>query len=643
MKQFMRIREKALGFMDTMNRFPLTIFLLFIAVLTYIAIINGDDQPRLSYLLISLLLGASIYSVFQLVYESFFSQRKQRFLLMGITILLSFLYYLVIQQIDWKIDTVIRTTVIFFLLLVLFLWIPSIKSGINFNQSFMAVFKAFFTSVFFQGVLFLGVAIILAAVDGLITPVNEKAYLYAAIIIFVLLAPFHFLTNIPLYSRSKFKKEEKTTGIHEENTNEEEAISGEVIAKEANIEETIVKEANSKEVNMKKMDSKEMIAEESNYVYNSQDLLRLTSPTKFLEALVSYVFIPITSVFTIILLIYILMNITGDFWKDNLMEPLLVSYSIIVLIVYLLASTMSNAFSKYFRMIFPKILIPVVLFQTIASVLKIEEVGVTYGRYYVIMFGVFATVVGILFSIKPVEKNGLIAPILIALSVISILPFTNAFTISRISQVNRLVNVLEQNNMLVNDIIVPNSSVSEKHRKIIVSAVDYLDQMGDSKEIIWLNQYSKTHNFAETFGFDPYGQVQNNSEYVMIIRDTSEPIPIEGYDFMASTFVYSYNTEEVTYQFEKNGLEYSLQVKQNASPILVVYQGNTEINRFELKEIFQKYEGNIQESMVDTKDLTYTKENELSAITVVANNININVWGDRRDEQAEIYILVDIK
>ena len=57
-------------------------------------------------------------------------------------------------------------------------------------------------------------------------------------------------------------------------------------------------------------------------------------PSKFLEGLISYIIIPITAIFTVILLLYVIMNITGDFWKDNLMEPLLVTFSITVIVVY---------------------------------------------------------------------------------------------------------------------------------------------------------------------------------------------------------------------------------------------------------------------------------------------------------------------
>ena len=96
---------------------------------------------------------------------------------------------------------------------------------------------------------------------------------------------------------------------------------------------------------------------------------------RFFEVLISYVIIPLIAVFTIILLIYIVQNIGGEFWTDNLLEPMIVSYSITIIVVYLLASEIENKFTVLFRRILPKILIPIVIFQVISSLLSLSKTG----------------------------------------------------------------------------------------------------------------------------------------------------------------------------------------------------------------------------------------------------------------------------
>ena len=134
------------------------------------------------------------------------------------------------------------------------------------------------------------------------------------------------------------------------------------------------------------------------------------------------ILIPLVAVFTFILLVYILLNVRGEFWTNNLMEPLLVAYSSMGLLVLFLAGRVKNAFTRAYINLFPKVLIPLVLFQLIASVMVIPEVGLTYGRYFVLLYGVFAVAAGILGSVFLERKNHWIAGLLIVCMLISVIP-----------------------------------------------------------------------------------------------------------------------------------------------------------------------------------------------------------------------------
>lgn len=70
---------------------------------------------------------------------------------------------------------------------------------------------------------------------------------------------------------------------------------------------------------------------------------------KFLEILLSYILIPLLAVFTLIIVLYIVKNINGQFWTDNLLEPMLVSYAITVILLYILVSDIDNKFTIMFQ------------------------------------------------------------------------------------------------------------------------------------------------------------------------------------------------------------------------------------------------------------------------------------------------------
>jgi len=578
---------------DTILRFPLTIVLLVAAsIMNVISTSNvnyvtvGSTQNELfSKLFVAFLLGALVSVVGQMTFERFFKEQAIRYVYMGSGVLSSLVYYIAIKKANLvDVELGIRTIVIFFILIILFIWIPVINNRYHFNQSFMAVFKAFFTSIFFTGVLYLGIAMLLGAINLLITKLNGQIYLHSATIIFVILAPIYLLSLIPNY----YKEDE-----------------------------------------------------------DSEHINRLLSPSKFLEALISYIIIPITIAFTAILLIYIVMNITGEFWTDNLMEPLLVAYSLTVIVVYLLTCCLQSAIAKYFRLIFPKILIPVVLFQTVASVLKINEVGVTYGRYYVILFGVFAIIVGVLFSILPLRKNGIIAPILIALSLVAIIPPVDAFTVSTSIQVSRLKEALQRNDILKDDKIIGNKNVALKDQNIISSSITYLDQMNDTKRIKWLTAYTNSNNFKETFGFDQYGGNSNNNyKYINVSRDENTPISVDGYDYLVRKNLNSKDENVIVSNFKQDGKEYSIKVtgEQNNRQIVLEQNGQIVVS-FELNQIIAKFKDSSEKSPVSSEEVTFTSENNAAVLTLIANNININEYEneDNKELFVDLYILLDIK
>jgi hypothetical protein len=341
------------------------------------------------------------------------------------------------------------------------------------------------------------------------------------------------------------------------------------------------------------------------------------------------------------------MNIRGAFWTGNLMEPMLVSYSITVLLVYILSSTLLHPFAVYFRKIFPKVLIPIVLFQTVSSCLKITTEGITYDRYYVILFGIFATTVGIIFCMVPTHRNGIIAPILIALALISIIPPVDAFTVSRANQTKCLEQALVRNQMLNGNNIVPNKELSEKDKSTIIKSVQYLDSMGDTRKVSFLSGYLASSDFEKTFGFAQYDSQDNHYQSFYYGRDINDPIPIAGYDAMVQLNIYTQSPETGKHRFTVNDQEYSIWVDNTDQKNLYLILENAsgqEILRYEFNQLYQGKESNNQDKQqLSTKEMTFTTENDQAVITLVANSISFSSWQQGSDKSAELIVLIKIK
>jgi hypothetical protein len=595
MKWMRKLQDRLTGLTNAITRFPLTTLFLLAAAITIAYSVNVEKSQ--TKFILTFIIGAFLSAVLQVAYERFYTNFSVRVGLMGIGVVLTAGYYLIIRPAaEMTMEVEIRTVVALFALLMAFIWVPVIKRTISFNSSFMIAFKSFFISLFFSGVIFAGLSIIIGAFDVLIVDIDYKAYPHAGNIIFTLFAPLYFLSLIPIFTGAKDK-----SATDDEKIRKEEIISAAAYC------------------------------------------------PKFLQILISYIVIPLIAVFTLILVIYIIKNIGGDFWTDNLLEPMLVSYAVAVILVYILASDIENKFTSLFRKVFPKLLVPIVLFQITSSVLSLTETGVTHTRYFVILFGIYAAAAGVLLSIIPVRKNGVIAAMLIVFSAVSIVPPVDAFTVSRNSQINRIENVLEKNKMLVNNKVTPNESIPDKDKKTITEVIYYLDTMGYTKKIAWLPKDFKVYDdFFDTFGFkEYYGPAENVVEEPIFVNlNPSTPISIIGYDTFVQTNISSYdkqNNRKIC-DLEKDGKTYTLisDYNKNRFEIKIKGENGSDLFSFNTKDILDKFE-NYQgtKGQISAKEATFTAENDHAKLTIVVQNLNIEKRNNQYD--ASFYVFVHMK
>lgn len=345
---------------------------------------------------------------------------------------------------------------------------------------------------------------------------------------------------------------------------------------------------------------------------------------RFLERLLVYVVIPLVAIYTFVLVAYVLINIGGEFWTNNLLESLLVSYAIIVILVYLLVCNIEHKYSQLFQKIFPKIMLVVVLFQTVASILRIQDLGMTHGRYYVIMFGIFASVAAIIFSFFAKEKSGWIAPVLIVLSLISVSPVVDAFSVARRSQENLLEDKLEKNAMLVNGDIVPKADIPAEDKVVITRSVEYLTVWGDEEQISLLpDEFDIYSDFREVFGFNmTYSdspEEKPTARYVYYNWEKSPVVPLEEADYLVKTNLYM--EEIMEYQLNDT---YKLIKEDNTNLVLEDVSGD-EVIRFNMTDLFEKAlnEGSEtnkgNEATLET--MLETQENDQVKMTVVIQQL----------------------
>src|SRR5690625_18974 len=505
-------------------RFPFT--MIFIILLTLWQLLNEEVFFTFEPTFLLLVAGILLSTTSQLLYEHMFrEQSKMRWILYGAVILFVVLYNLYLSfsysQIDgsWSFYSIpgIRTMILYFVTIILFIWVPTIRTKYRFSDTFLVAFKAYFGAAFFSVILFLGIFFTLLLFELLFFSLETNWFSYSSTLVFCLFAPTLFLTFIPeYYTEERFVEEDVRAP--------DEAIQ----------------------------------------------------MPKFLHHLISYILIPVMAVLTAIIVLYILTNIAGRFFEENILEGLLLNYAINGWILLILTDTMDNVIVRWFKRIFPIALIFVVLLQMYSTFLQIQEVGVTHGRYIILLFGVGSIISGIWYLVK--ENRLRILPIVAMITgLIALVPPFDAMSVSVNQQRGRINEILERHDMMVDaDYVIPNPNVPEHDQEKIYESLDYLSEINALNQLEWL---PKEYYYQEGvyLGFetedDSIGsgnrrhRAEVNQTDVTIENQENIQVPIEGFEQFLHLNVGS-EINDYRQTIELNGEEYEVEVSTDEDLIV---------------------------------------------------------------------------
>jgi len=466
------------GLFKAVSRFPLTVFCLGCATILVCYMISLHKDPGLfiQKLMFTFLLGAFLGVAAQFSCERFKRLQEMRLAVYLISALLTLGYYLIllpVPSITYAVTA--RTLVAVFAMFCTFIWVPSFRSKADFNSIALTHSKMAFTSVLYAAVLSAGCSSIIAAIDTLLFKVNQDAYPYTLAIIWIFFATLYYLSLLP----------------HFNSTDEG--------------EQSYARQAAS-------------------------------CPRSF-EVLIAYIAIPLVAAFSLVLVAYLMKIIFTLQWPSGQLGPMILAYSAAGLLVFILASLLENRFATAYRKIFPKALILMVVMQLISVAIRLKAYGVTESRYYIILFGVFSLACGIILSLKPVTKNGMIALLAAGFAIFSVIPPVDVFTVSRFSQITRLENMLYIEGVLVDGKIIPKEDVTLELRQEATSILNYLERRNYLQYINWLPSDFKTQNdkMKGTFGFETAYEARDNSQYFSTSLDMQKPLSISGYDMLINT------------------------------------------------------------------------------------------------------------
>lgn len=498
---FIKIAGKDLS--RAIIRFPVTVLCLagITAISCYLIFINGTPPLVLEKSLLTFAVAAVLTLAAQFAAESIQRLGTLRMAAYAVSILLAAGFFLLL----WPAPSIgpeigVRSAVTVFALVCAVLWLPSVQGRTDFNRVALIHFKAVFTSVLYAAVLSGGIAAILAAVDILLFNVDSDVYLYMLSFVWFFFAGVCDLSLLPEFGSAPDAEREERAGKY----------------------------------------------------------------PRFLEILVSYIAIPLMGAYTAVLAAYFVKILITHKWPSGQLGPLVLAYSAVGLLLFVLVSLPQNRFAVWYRRLFPKALIPVVILQLVSVGIRLRAYGVTESRYYLALFGVFSIVIGIVLSIRPVSGNRLIALLAAGFAIASIIPPMDAFTVSRHSQISRLESILQSEGMLSGGVLTPKSDASQETKKESTSILSYLDRHDDLGKIAWLPEdFNIYQDMKTTFGFEStYSGYDPNTQYMQFSIEPNTPISISGYDISVDLYSNRYDSTGQPIDFTVRGQEYRLSVSR---------------------------------------------------------------------------------
>jgi len=576
------INTIALNLKTTVTRFPIA--LLFLASITTIVYIEIErnfafEDDLLERLVFSGIVGTFLAITVQFMLERFKNLSKYTLLFHGFTFVLAANYYFFMTDGEISQSMLIHLFVITFALFAAYLYIPSAKNSVNFGDVALSHFKAAFTSLLYGVVLYLGFAAITGAIDLLLYKLDYNVYSHIANIVFTFFTPVYYLSLLP-----KFNSE----------------------------------------------DEKDAVKKEVSYTF-----------PRVLDILVSYIMIPLISIFSIVLIIYFIKILVTGVWPVGQVGPMVLGYSAAGYLIYILGTNLQNRFSVLFRKFFPMVLIPLVIMQMVSSYIRIEAYGITESRYYVVLFGIFSIVTAIMLIFSKKKNPNTIVLLSACFAILSIIPPMDAFSVSMNSQEARLEEILERNNMLVNNEIIPNSDIPDEDKSELTNITYYMVRMGYLSQVEWFpEEYSHESdyygNFEKIYGFSEYYNNYLPGEapvYVYAMLDQNKEIDVADFDkFIKVNVNKNSNSSDLSRKIGSltlEGNEYTIEQKSIGTDEIIISildnQKNIVIEQ-SMKELTDNIFKNVNEAkaLMPPEELTINAQNEKIRIRIIVSEINID-------------------
>lgn len=371
-----------------------------------------------------------------------------------------------------------------------------------------------------------------------------------------------------------------------------------------------------------------------------EDILLEDYP-KVLRVLLQYIVMPLLVAYSTILYVYFGKVLITRQWPHGMVSHLVLWFSIISTLVIFLVYQLKeqNQWINIFERYFPKWILPLLAMMFVAIGIRVKAYGITESRYLVIVVGLW--VLGSMLYLSFIKKkaNVLLAFSLVAVALVSVFGPLSAFSVSKYSQNNRFVALLQENQMLqTGSIVKPEGQLSERAKEDITSIVAYFNSRHSLKELKYWPEEVKIEDSEELLGFKVYDGIRNHRNYFHIYaNDNKYIVNISDYDLFSNMIYYRHDdvktviNDEYTISFSKD------------SDQLELFKGSQLVYTKDIKEMvkaFYKFSGKQNLSI---EELMYEDNvNGLKVMYLFKSISGFEADTELNVDSAEFYIFIKL-
>lgn len=363
-------------------------------------------------------------------------------------------------------------------------------------------------------------------------------------------------------------------------------------------------------------------------LFNESGLDYLEKEGKYpviLKFFTQFILIPLLIIYVVILYFYsakILIN-----WQlpRGWVSYLVLAYSIVGIFALLLVHPLKDLKLKSWILVFNKLfyytLIPLILLLFVAIFTRVLQYGYTEARYFVLLISIWLTTIVLYFIFVKKSSIKFIPTSLFVFGLFSLLmPYLNAFSVSKRSQEHELIEILKSNQLLVNNKIDFDNPISDSIANSVEDKLEFLSKRFDDDFInAFLNKenISKTKTdkywYSNQFTNISYTNISKRKNIYLTITANNHLKNVQNFDFVILPNSYSdyvetkIKNDKITIT-NRNKSEFEIKVNDESKDILPL-----------IKKICNKYKNAAKD--VSVQDLSIKVSFDKYEITAVFNSI----------------------